>query len=47
MVCDFCSSPGPGWGCPAISFPVFEARSTNEGDWAACDTDRVLVLGDT
>lgn len=43
MICDFCSSPDPGWRCPAISFPVFEVRSASEGDWAACDACAALI----
>jgi hypothetical protein len=43
MICDFCSSPEPAWRCPAISFPVFEARSASEGDWAACDACASLI----
>jgi hypothetical protein len=43
MNCDFCSSPEPAWRCPAISFPVFEARSASEGDWAACEACAALI----
>jgi len=47
MICDFCSSPDPAWRCPAVSFPVFEARSASEGDWAPCDTFAALIrVGD-
>jgi hypothetical protein len=43
MICDFCSSPDPVWRGPAISFPVFEAKSASEGAWAACDTCAALI----
>lgn len=48
LVCDFCSSPGPRWTCPARSFDtgvpdLTGRRHLSKDAWLACDECAGLV----